>query len=153
MLRCLWDRQDHFLGGDWVPWDRHALGGRRIIGEEGQDIVEYALLLPLFLLLVLGIVELSLVIWSYDTISNAAREGVRVGIIRANTEEDMLDAVLDRAVALNLAPDNVTITREEPEQGAEVKVEIDYDYNFLITLIGGGHSSLHLHTAALMHME
>jgi len=146
-MRGLWDRRDHFLGSDW------SLGEQRTIGDAGQEILEYALLLPLLLLLLLGIVELSFVVWSYDTMANAAREGARVGVIRSSTEEDVLTAVLNRAVALYLAPEDVTITRDEPEEGAEVQVAIDYDYHFLIGLIGGGHSSLHLHTVATMHME
>ena len=49
--------------------------------ERGQALVEYALVLPLLLLIILGIIEFAIVIWSYDTIANAAREGVRSAII------------------------------------------------------------------------
>ncbi len=43
--------------------------------ERGQALVEAALTFPLLFLLFIGIIEFSLVIFSYNTISNAAREG------------------------------------------------------------------------------
>ncbi len=52
--------------------------------EKGQDLVEYALVLPVLMLLLLGIVEFGLAIWHYDTLANAGREVARCGIIYAN---------------------------------------------------------------------
>ena len=45
--------------------------------ERGQALVEAALTFPLLFLIFFGIIEFSLVIFSYNTISNAAREGAR----------------------------------------------------------------------------
>jgi Flp pilus assembly protein TadG len=50
--------------------------------ERGQDLVEYALVLPLFLFLAFSIIELSLLFFDYITVSNAAREGARAGNCR-----------------------------------------------------------------------
>jgi Flp pilus assembly protein TadG len=44
-------------------------------------LVEFALILPLLLLLFLGIIEFGRTILAYNTIANAAREGVRYGIV------------------------------------------------------------------------
>ncbi|PWB55550.1 MAG: hypothetical protein C3F13_04515 [Anaerolineales bacterium] len=44
----------------------------------GQSMVEFALILPLMVLIVLGIFELGRAFFAYIAISNAAREGVRV---------------------------------------------------------------------------
>jgi hypothetical protein len=49
--------------------------------EEGQDIVEYALILPFLLLLTFMIIEGGWLIFRYNTVANAAREGARAGII------------------------------------------------------------------------
>ena len=43
--------------------------------ERGQSLVEAALGFPLLMLLFFGIIEFSLVIFTYNTLSNAAREG------------------------------------------------------------------------------
>ena len=49
--------------------------------REGQSIVEFTLILPILLIIIMGIIQFGLVLSGYITISNAAREGARVGII------------------------------------------------------------------------
>ena len=49
--------------------------------EAGQELVEFALILPLLLLLFLGIIEFGRAMLAYNTIANAAREGARYGIV------------------------------------------------------------------------
>jgi Flp pilus assembly protein TadG len=58
-----------------------ALRGRR----RGQSLVEFALSLSLFLLLVMGVVDLGRGIFTYNMLSEAAREGARTGIADAST--------------------------------------------------------------------
>ena len=53
--------------------------------ESGAELIEFALTLPLLLLIVLGIIEFGLVFREYEIITNAAREGARVGILPAYT--------------------------------------------------------------------
>lgn len=50
--------------------------------ERGQGLVEFALILPVFLLLVWGIVEFGRLLVMYTEVSNAAREAVRYGVAR-----------------------------------------------------------------------
>lgn len=52
-----------------------ARSGRR--GERGQGLVEFALVIPLFLLIVFSMFDLGRVIWANDALANAAREGAR----------------------------------------------------------------------------
>ncbi len=53
-------------------------------GERGATIVEMAIVLPLLLLLVVGMLELGLAFRSYLTVSAAARDGVRVASLAGN---------------------------------------------------------------------
>jgi Flp pilus assembly protein TadG len=46
--------------------------------KKGQSMVEFALLLPLFVLLIIGIFDLGRAFFSFIAIMNAAREGARV---------------------------------------------------------------------------
>ena len=46
-------------------------------GQDGQGLVEFALILPLLLLLVLGTVDLGMGFKTYIALTNAAREGAR----------------------------------------------------------------------------
>jgi Flp pilus assembly protein TadG len=52
--------------------------------EDGQELVEFALILPLLLLLCFGIIEVGRLMLSYNTVANAAREGARHGIVDPN---------------------------------------------------------------------
>ncbi|MEO7272766.1 MAG: TadE/TadG family type IV pilus assembly protein [Vicinamibacterales bacterium] len=50
-------------------------------GERGQAIVELALTLPLLLLVVLGVFDFGLMFQRFEVVTNAAREGARVGVL------------------------------------------------------------------------
>jgi Flp pilus assembly protein TadG len=95
--------------------------------EEGQDLVEYALVLPLFIFLMLGIVEFSLLYLQYSTIANAAREGARAGIVMPNDlcDQACLDAHVE-TVATNM------ITGLNP---AELHVAVEHPADDLITVV------------------
>ena len=49
--------------------------------QSGQALVELALVLPLLLILAFGIVEFGLLMYNKAVITNASREGARVGIV------------------------------------------------------------------------
>jgi hypothetical protein len=51
-------------------------------GQSGQGFVEFALILPVLLLLTWGIVEFGRMLLIYTEVSNAAREAVRYGVAR-----------------------------------------------------------------------
>lgn len=51
--------------------------GRR----EGQSVVEFALVLPLLLILTFGIVDFSIALYDKAVVTNASREGARAGIV------------------------------------------------------------------------
>jgi Flp pilus assembly protein TadG len=49
-----------------------------IHNDSGQSLVEFALILPIFVLLLVGVFDLGRAFFSYIAITNAAREGTRV---------------------------------------------------------------------------
>jgi len=51
----------------------------------GQGLVEFALILPVFVLMIMGIVDFGRMIYAFNSVSNAAREGARVGIVDQRT--------------------------------------------------------------------
>ena len=46
--------------------------------ESGAEVIEFALTLPLLMLVVLGIIEFGFVFQQYEVVTNAAREGARI---------------------------------------------------------------------------
>lgn len=59
---------------------------RKAIKLKGQSLVEFALLLPLFLLLVLGLFEVGRAVFYYAVLNNAVREGTRVAIVQSDCD-------------------------------------------------------------------
>ena len=51
---------------------------KRIRSERGAELIEFALTLPLLLLLVLGIIEFGFLFQEYEVVTNSAREGARI---------------------------------------------------------------------------
>lgn len=63
------------------PAIRHSGGPRR--RTRGQALVEFALVLPLFLLIVFGAIDVGRFVYGHSTLSQAAREGARLGAVEA----------------------------------------------------------------------
>lgn len=85
-------------------------------GGEGQATVEFALILPLLLLLILGLVQVGAVLSAYLTIQAAAEEGARLGITGA--PDSAIVARVD-TVAQDLNPANLSVSIT-PEAGARL---------------------------------
>jgi Flp pilus assembly protein TadG len=66
--------------------------------QQGAAAVEFALVLPILLLVFFGMVELSLALYDKAILTNASREGARAGIVLSSPK--MTDAQI-RAVVLN----------------------------------------------------
>ena len=80
-------------------------------------MVEFALIIPIFLLFVFGILDLGRAVYAYNTLNNAAREGARVAIVD-QTLTRIQDRASSRAVGLGVAPAQVTVDyRTSPGPG------------------------------------
>ena len=92
---------------------RNADSGR------GQSLVEFALIFPIFILVLVGLFDLGRAVFAYNTISNASRESVRVAIVNQTTTAVQGEA-LKQAVSLGLAPTDVTITYTDPDDSTSL---------------------------------
>ena len=59
--------------------------GARVHEPEGQGMVEFALVMPVFLLLVLGIVEFGRLMTAYSSVSTASRDAARYAVSVGDT--------------------------------------------------------------------
>jgi hypothetical protein len=79
----------------------------------GQSLVEFALLLPLFVLLIVGIFDLGRAFFAYIAISNAAREGTRVYTFDPdNTRVSDVYYAIDAEIGTSTVVDSGNITKE-----------------------------------------
>ena len=53
--------------------------------QHGQSLIEFALLLPLMLLIITGLIDVGRAVWQENTLAYAAREGTRYLIVRGAT--------------------------------------------------------------------
>ena len=54
---------------------------KRLRSESGASAVEFALVLPLLMLILFGIIEFGLALYRQAILTNASREGARLGIV------------------------------------------------------------------------
>lgn len=103
-------------------------------GHRGQSLVEFALVAPIFFLLLIGLFDAGYAIYSYNTVANAAREAVRVAIV--NPAPDDVEAEARRA-AVSLGASRVTVDQVPcNELGCSYSVTVTYDYEPATPLIG-----------------
>ena len=67
-------------------------GLRNLKGEDGNNLIEYAIVFMFFMSMVLGIVDFSRALYTYHFLSNAAREATRWAAVRGSTCNDDEDA-------------------------------------------------------------
>lgn len=123
--------------------------------EGGQTLVEFALVAPIFLVLLLGIVDFGMGFKAWISITNATREGARIAAVHATCGEVAQRTVDTSSDLLTLA--DVTVVNCEGDPGESVVVTAQYDYqyvtplgNFVETLSGG---PLHMVASAEMRLE
>jgi Flp pilus assembly protein TadG len=125
--------------------------------ERGQSLVEFAMVLPLLLVLLFGIVDFGRAFQSWISITNAAREGARVGTTGATATT--ICARVEATAAVSGA--TCTVTGVPGMTGDNVTVKVDYTLS-LITPIGpmlgllggqGLQSSFPLTSTAIMRIE
>ncbi|MFK4296026.1 Flp pilus assembly protein TadG [Arthrobacter sp. GAS37] len=105
--------------------------------ERGAVAVEFAILAPVLIMLLLGIMEFGRVYNVQVSLSNAAREGVRVMAI-SNDQTAAKTAAKNAAVSLNpqLADANFTFSPASCTSGAQMSVTIKYTLSTLTGIAG-----------------
>jgi Flp pilus assembly protein TadG len=111
--------------------------------ERGQGMVEFVLVLPIFLLLVFAIVDFGMGFHAWLTVTNSAREGARLGAVRASQAE-IVQRVEDTSSSLDPSAMTITVTNAQGTPGSSVVVDVEYDYTLItpldniLGLISGG---------------
>ena len=81
--------------------------------RRGAAMVEMALVLPLFLMLVLGIIEFGRAMMIANLVTNAAREGARMAVLDGSTNTDVTNTVktfLISAIGTSVSSSDITVT-------------------------------------------
>jgi hypothetical protein len=134
---------------------RNPLKKRIRNGEKGQSLAEFVMVLPIFLILVFAIIDFGMGFHAWITVTNSAREGARLGSVRAppfgscdndpSTPADNIECrVKETADSLDQTKLSIATTGAQGTPGTSVVVKVDYDYDLItpldnvLGLISGG---------------
>ncbi|MGH9901941.1 MAG: TadE/TadG family type IV pilus assembly protein [Pyrinomonadaceae bacterium] len=107
--------------------------------ERGAYFAEFAIVAPVLLLLMFGVMEFGRAVWAYSSVAHAAREGVRYAIVRggesgrAATANDVQTYARSRA-GLNAMQVSTTWTPDNAP-GSVVQVTAQYDFQSTVPFI------------------
>jgi len=140
---------------------------KRIIKDQkGGALVEFAIVLPLLVVLVMGIIEFGLLCYNKQVIANASREGARAGIVNGGPDYSGNQAVKDivktycnpRMIDFSgntVEDDDITLTpsTRSTNFGDDFSVQVEYNYSFLIPSLFGLGSTKTISAETVMSME
>lgn len=104
-----------------MNWMRTGPPGR----DHGAAAVEFALVVPLLLLLVFGTVEFGRAYNAQITLQHAVREGVRHFAIHQD-EDEAIDKTVEAATSIVLDPANVEVGDCNPGEPTAVRATYDF---------------------------
>ncbi len=77
-------------------------------GERGQAMIEFAFVMPLLILLLMGIFDLGRGVYAYNVVASAAREGARYGIFKPGDSTGIQNQAVANTFALD--PNLISVT-------------------------------------------
>ncbi len=105
--------------------------------EDGAALIEFAVTLPLMLLILLGTIDFGMLFQRYQVLTNAAREGARIAVLPGYGDADVVARVTQflEAGGLNEAPTVPPPVRTlTPLPGGQcinvVSVTVEYPYTY-----------------------
>jgi Flp pilus assembly protein TadG len=103
----------------------------------GQALAEFALVLPVFLLIVLGLFDVGRLVMAYNGVANAARQGARLAVVDQNAVAIEARA---RETLISFAPTDVDVTAETTCEPVKLRcpftVDVSYRWRAITPVIG-----------------
>ena len=134
----------------------------------GQSLVELSLILPVFVMMVMGVVDLGRVFYTYEALANAAREGARYCALhgydpyQTNVSLGTSDRVLNElgstvsGVSVTGSPGSSVCDTSAIEEGNTLTVSASATFTPITPLIAAffpNHTSVTLTASASMVMQ
>ena len=129
---------------------------RPSLQTQGQGLVEFALVVPILLLIVFGVVDFGRAIYAFNTIGNAARTAGRVAIV-SQTPSSIQSAAINQAVALGIPTTGVTISHDlcpsSYSIGCIVSVTVTYAFHPITPVVGQIWQSISMSSTTALPIE
>jgi Flp pilus assembly protein TadG len=162
--------------------DSQPLKPFRLMRDAGQGLVEFALVLPIIMLLIFGAVDLGRAVYAYNTIANAARDGARVAAVNqiatspdcnedrpvenpATPHWSIKRCAADAALTIGVRDADVAVTFSAPSGtslpctssnlnvGCIASVTVSYTYTPITPVIGGLVGNIAINSTSQMPIE
>jgi len=103
--------------------------------QKGQSLLEFALVLPILLIIISGIVDMGHAMLLWSNLSNAAREGSRYGAANPGDTLGIIQAVRSKIVTIRADDVHVAIAYDDGVFGHNVNLSetIPGDYRVIVT--------------------
>jgi Flp pilus assembly protein TadG len=124
--------------------------------NEGQTLVEFALVLPILCLLLFGVIQFGIVFNNYVDLTDAVRAGARKAAVSRQTQDPSgpsgvaTQAVVSSAGDIKIDPTKVSVSSDW-QPGDPVTVQASYPYS--ISLFGVVVASGDLHSKTTERVE
>ena len=147
----------------------------RLKSERGAELIEFALIFPLLLLVLLGIIDFGFLFQRYEVLTNATREGARLAVLPNYADGDVRSRVCaylqtggvptTGCPGANPTNPQVTVTNLPIPMGGgraplqTKRVQVAYTHNFMfigpiVGLMGGSWTNAKtITTVAIMRKE
>jgi Flp pilus assembly protein TadG len=110
-----------------TPWGRGRQSNKN---RRGVAAVEFAIVAPLFFLLVIGIVEVGRAMMVQQLLINASRVGARRAITLSSSEQAVVDAVEEYATGVGVEGLSVEVSPDPATAAAGAAITVDVEINY-----------------------
>ncbi len=100
--------------------------------RRGAAAVEFAVVAPIFLLLVFGMIEYGRMVMVQQVLVNASREGARKAVLDGSTQQDVVDVVQQYTNSASIQGVTISVTPADPQDAAfgdPVTVTVSVGFN------------------------
>jgi Flp pilus assembly protein TadG len=109
---------------------------RALRRQEGQTMAETAIVLPVLLVVLLGIIQFGILFNNYVTLTDAVRSGARKAAVARRTDPVAEGERQVRRSARDLDQGQLNVTVEAPNRTAGADVSVSATYPYSINLLG-----------------
>lgn len=131
--------------------------------ERGAELIEFAIIAPILMFIIAGIVDFGMMFRTFEAVTNAAREGARVGVLPGYNAPDIQSRVDAYLAASGLTGVRATAVADVPVATpagtfTAKAVTVNYTYQFVVLgaaapLFGGNFGSITLNAVSVMRTE
>ncbi len=138
----------------------HQRSNRRA-SIRAQGLVEFALVAPLFFLLLFGLIEGARLVYAYNTVNHAAQEAARVGVLADTSSINVVrDEAVSSAQPLTVYSGDVSVevnsgskSFSDRDIGDRLFVSVDYDFVPIVLLVFGSNTPIQVSGSTELMIE